>query len=149
VIQPRERAPIDGSHETYRAYERSVDPSNRSFGFTFAGLFAIVCALSSWRNGAVDLWWLGASAAFLIVTLMGPALLTPLNRAWAAIGRLLHTIVSPVVLALLFYGAITPIGLLSRLFGHDPLRRRIDRAAPSYWIERKRGASKSSMKNQF
>jgi len=149
VIQPRERAPIDGSHETYRAYERSVDPSNRSFGFTFAGLFAIVCALSSWRNGAVDLWWLGASAAFLIVTLMGPALLTPLNRAWAAIGRLLHTIVSPVVLALLFYGAITPIGLLSRLFGHDPLRRRIDRAAPSYWIERKRRASKSSMKNQF
>ena len=97
----------------------------------------------------IDLWWLGATAAFLVITLMGPGLLTPLNRAWGAIGRLLHAIVSPVVLAILFYGVITPIGLLSRLFGHDPLRRRIDRAAPSYWIERKPGASKSSMKNQF
>jgi hypothetical protein len=142
-------APTDGSHETFRAYERPAGPSNRSFGFTFAALFAIVCALSSWRSGGVDLWSLGAAAAFLTVTLAAPGLLAPLNRIWSAFGRLLHAIVSPVILAVLFYGAITPIGLLSRLCGHDPLRRRIDPAAPSYWIDRPPRASKSSMKNQF
>ena len=78
-------ASTDGSHETFRAYERPAGPSNRSFGFTFAGLFAILCALSSWRTGAVDLLWLGVTAAFLIMTLMAPGLLTPLNRIWAAI----------------------------------------------------------------
>ena len=142
-------APVDGSHETYRAYERPAGPSNRSFGLTFAGVFAILCAVSSWSSGSIALWWLGIAASFLIVTLVAPGLLTPLNRIWSAFGRLLHAIVSPLLLLILFYALITPIGLLSRLFGHDPLRRRIDRAAPSYWIERPPSAAKSGMKNQF
>ncbi len=56
---------------------------------------------------------------------------------------------SPVILAVLFYGAITPLGLLSRVFGYDPLRRRIDPAAKSYWIDRPQDSRKTSMKNQF
>jgi len=109
-----------------------------------------LCGFSAWRSGGVNLWLLGTAFAFLIATLAAPGLLTPLNRIWSAFGRRLHSIVSPVILAILFYGVITPIGLLSRLFGHDPLRRRIDPAAPSYWIDRPPpGAGKSSMKNQF
>ena len=142
-------APTDGSHETFRALERSAGPSNRSFGFTFAGVFGVLCALASWRRGAVDLWLLGAAAAFLVVTLAAPGALGPLNRIWSAFGRVLHAVVSPIILAILFYGAITPIGLLSRLFGHDPLRRRIDPAAKTYWIERPPQTRKTSMKNQF
>ena len=144
-------SPTDGWHETIRAEERPAGPSNRSFGFTFAALFAVLCGLSSWRRGGIDLWWLAAATAFLIVTLAAPGLLTPFNRIWSAFGRLVHAVVSPVILAILFYGAITPIGLLSRLFGYDPLRRRIEPAARSYWIDRSSqdGGRKSSMKNQF
>jgi hypothetical protein len=142
-------APIDGSHETFRAFERSRGPSNRSFGFTFAAVFGALCALASWRRGSVDLWLLGAAAAFLVVTLTVPGALGPLNRIWSAFGGLLHAVVSPIILAVLFYAAITPIGLLSRLFGHDPLRRKIDPAAKTYWIERPQQARKTSMKNQF
>ena len=143
-------SPTDGWHETLRAPERVAGPSNRSFGFTFAALFAVLCALSSWRRGGVDLWWLAAATALLIVTLAAPGLLTPLNRVWSAFGRLMHAIVNPVILAVLFYGAITPIGLLARQFGYDPLRRRIEPAATSYWIDRSaQDGRKSSMKNQF
>ena len=141
-------APADGSHETFRAYEAS-GPSNRSFGFTFAGLFAVLCGVSSWRSGSINVWLLGAAAVFLIVTLTAPGLLGPLNRVWSGIGRILHAVVSPIILAILFYGVITPIGVLARLLGHDPLRRRIDRGAPSYWVERKPGATKNSMRKQF
>jgi len=143
-------SPTDGWHETIRADDRPAGPSNRSFGFTFAALFAVLCALSSWRRGGIDLWWLGAASAFLIVTLAAPGLLTPLNRAWSAFGRAVHAIMSPVILAVLFYGTIAPIGLVARLFGYDPLRRRIDPAAASYWIARPpQGERKSTMKNQF
>jgi len=143
-------SPTDGWHETFRAYDRSAGPSNRSFGFTLAALFATLCVLSSWRGGRIDLWLLSVGAAFLIITLAAPGLLAPLNRIWSAFGRLLHAIVNPVILAILFYGTITPIGLLLRIFGHDPLRRRIDPAVPSYWIHRAPPRTrKSSMKNQF
>lgn len=116
---------------------------------TFAALFAVLCGLSYWRNGGVDPWFLGAASAFLIVTLVAPGLLGPLNRLWSAFGRLVHAIMSPVILAVLFYGAITPLGLLSRVFGYDPLRRRIDPVAKSYWIDRPQDSRKTSMKNQF
>ena len=141
--------PTDGWHETIRADDRPAGPSNRSFGFTFAALFAVLGGLSLWRNGGVNPWLLGAASAFLIVTLVVPGLLGPLNRLWGAFGRLVHAIMSPVILAVLFYGAITPFGLLSRLFGYDPLRRRIDPAAKSYWVDRPRDGRKTSMKNQF
>ena len=143
-------SPTDGWHETFRAEDRPAGPSDRSFGYTFAGLFAVLCGLAAWRQGAINLWLLGAAAAFLIVTLIAPGLLAPLNRLWSAFGRLVHAVVSPVILAILFYGAITPIGLLARLTGYDPLKRRIDPAAKTYWIERpSKDGLKSSMKNQF
>ena len=143
-------SPTDGWHETFRAEDRPAGPSDRSFGYTFAALFAVLCGLSSWRSGGINLWLLGASAAFLIVTLTAPRLLSPLNRLWGAFGRLVHAVVSPVILAVLFYGAITPIGLLARLTGHDPLKRRIDPAAKTYWIERaSKDGRQTSMKNQF
>ena len=61
-----------------------------------------------------------------------------------------HAVISPIVLALLFYAAIVPIGLLKRIFGNDPLRLRADRAADSYWITRDSSESApGSMKHQF
>ncbi len=79
-----------------------------------------------------------------------PSLLAPLNRVWTKFGLLLHKVVSPIVLGVMFYLVITPTGLLMRLFGKDPLRLKFDGTAKSYWIPREPpGPKPDSIKDQF
>jgi hypothetical protein len=73
-----------------------------------------------------------------------------LNAAWAKIGILMGRVVSPVVSGLLFFGVVTPTGLLLRLLGKDPLRLAPDRPASTYWIERRPpGPAPQTMSSQF
>jgi fructose-specific phosphotransferase system IIC component len=82
--------------------------------------------------------------------LVKPALLGPLNRVWMAFGRLLHHIVSPVVMGAIFAIVVVPTALGLRLFGKDPLRLKLDRQAASYWLPRQPpGPVRGSLKQQF
>jgi hypothetical protein len=142
--------PSNQSHEDFSRAEHVQASSDRSFGLVFAGFFAIVTALSLWRSGA---WWPYAaplSAIFAVLALVRPALLAPLNRLWTKFGLLLSKVMNPLILGLLFYTTVVPIGLLMRAFGKDPLRLKFDRAASTYWIAREPpGPPPQSMKNQF
>jgi energy-coupling factor transporter transmembrane protein EcfT len=139
-----------GSHEIKAREEVLKTSSDRSFGLFFAGFCVIVAALSIYRGGSHWPWWLAGAVVFAIVTFVQPHLLGPLNRLWTKFGLLLFTVISPVVLAILFYGCITPIGWLLQLAGKDLLRLRWDRDAESYWILRKPpGPPAESLKNQF
>lgn len=140
-----------GSHE-FRAPEQEVVKisSERSFGFVFAGFFTIVAAFSWYLGGHRWPYYLAAGLAFLVVALVVPRVLAPLNKLWAKFGLLLHMIISPLILAMLFYVFITPIGFLMRLTGKDPMRRSFEPAAKSYWIDRDPpGPKPESFKNQF
>jgi len=87
---------------------------------------------------------------FLGLAAFAPHSLKPLNRLWLWFGLALHRIVSPVVLAALFFVVITPVGVVARLAGKDFLRLSFDRGATSYWIDRRPpGPRPSSMRNQF
>jgi hypothetical protein len=101
--------------------------------------------------GAPPRWWAGGIAAvFAIVAMAKPALLAGLNRLWIKLGILLGKVVSPIALAIVFYGVIAPIGVVMRLTGKDPLRLKYDATAPSYWIPREPpGPPPDSMNNQF
>lgn len=124
--------------------------SNRSFGLIFAAFFLIIALLPLLRGGGIWLWAVGVSCAFGGVALVIPSALAQLNRLWTKFGLLMHRIISPVALAILFYGVVTPNGLLMRIFGKYPLRLRMDRNAASYWIERTPpGPAAESLKNQF
>ena len=124
--------------------------SDRSFGFVFTAFFAIIGLLPLLHGHSLRIWALAVSAVFLLLALLLPACLTPLNRLWTKFGMLLHHIVSPLALGILFFLVVTPIGLVMRLFGKDPLRLRLDRSAGSYWIERTPpGPAADSLKNQF
>jgi Saxitoxin biosynthesis operon protein SxtJ len=124
--------------------------SERGFGFVFATVFALVGAWPAWFGGAPRWWALALGAAFLLAALLAPRILRPLNGAWLAFGRLLHRVVSPLVLGMLFYFTVVPTGVVMRLLGKDPLRLRFDRAARSYWLERKPpGPPPESLHNQF
>ena len=137
-------------HEDFSREEHVKAGSDRGFGLVFAGFFALVSALSWWRGHVGWHYTLPLAALFLIVAYTYPRVLAPLNKLWLKFGLLLYKVMNPLVLGLLFFITITPIGLVMRAFGKDFLRLRLDRGAKSYWIEREPpGPPPQSMKNQF
>lgn len=125
-----------------------VGPSDRSFGFTFTGLFLAIGLFPLWR-GAEPRWWLlGVAGLCGMIALVRPGLLAPANRAWLALGLLMHRVVNPIVMAAMFYLVVTPFGVLMRLVRPAFVRRlRRDPTAATYWIERE--DTPSSMEQQF
>jgi len=129
---------------------RNEVPSNRSFGWTFTTFFTLVGAYSLWRGGVAYPWDFALAAVTAVVTIARPEWLAPLNRLWMKFGELLHRIVSPVVLGVIFYGVFTPIGFVMRFAGRDTMKRRFEPTAPTYWIGRNPpGPAAESFRDQF
>ena len=119
--------------------------SNKSFGIVFFIFFLAVSLYPLINNEEYRLWALITSLIFLILGLFNSSILTPLNLLWFKFGMLLGRIVSPIVMALIFFIVVTPTGLIMKLFQKDLLQLK-KKNKKSYWIERK---SKSKMSNQF
>ncbi len=124
-------------------------PSNRKFGFFFAGIFSLAGAYFFFKEapgyGAV---LSGVTFTFIVVALLKPELLLPLNKAWMKLGFLLGRIVNPIVLGVIFFGMFTPIALLMKLIGRDELQLK-PRDSASYWKAREPADGVDSFKNQF
>jgi hypothetical protein len=139
-----------GLHESYDREEEVKGSSDRGFGFVFAGFFVIVALVRWWKDHGGAGWFLAAALAMLLISFVRPSLLAPFNRVWTKLALLLSKVMNPVIMAILFFLVVAPIGLLMRLFGKRPLALGFDPAAKSYWIERKPpGPLPGSMKNQF
>jgi len=139
-----------GIHERLARDDAVKSSSDRSFAIVFAAVFALIGLWPMIGGGDARLWPLGIVAALLAVALVRPALLKPLNHLWTKFGLLTHSIVNPVVMGLIFYFAVTPTALVMRALGKDPLRRRFDPRAETYWIERQPpGPTPKTMKQQF
>ncbi len=110
--------------------------SDRSFAFVFTAVFLIIACWPLWQGGAVRLWALGAALLLVGIGIIFPRILRPLNIAWFKFGMWISRFTTPVFMALVFILAVVPTGLLLRLFGKDPMRRKIDNAADTYWLER-------------
>jgi len=137
-------------HEDFSREEHVKAGSDRGFGLVFAGFFALISALSWWRGHTGWHYLLPIAVVFAVVAYTYPSLLAPLNRLWLKFGLLLYKVMNPLVLGLLFFVTIMPIGLVMRAFGKDFLRMKLDRSAKSYWIDRAPpGPPPQSMKNQF
>lgn len=139
-----------GTHEDYTRKENIKVGSERAFGVVFAAVFAAV-ASAPLLDGQAPRWWaLGVAGALSAIALVTPVLLRPFNRLWFQFGMLLHKAVNPLIMGLLFFLTITPIALIMRLFGKDPLRLRFDPKAESYWIKRPPPeADSQGMRHQF
>ena len=138
------------SHEVFVRDEKVAPGSDRSFGLVMALALAAVTALNAWHSGKLWPWTGGLAALFVAAALLRPAVLHPLNLVWLRFGLLLHRVVNPVVMALLFYGTVLPTGLVMRLMGKDLLRLKRQPDADSYWIVRQPpGPSPETMRDQF
>lgn len=141
---------VPSTHEDFTREEEVVPGSDRSFGLVMAGALAVVSALNIWHAGRVWPFTVTLALAFLVMALLRPAALHPLNRIWMKFGQLLHKIVNPVIMALLFYGTVLPTGLVMRAMGKDMLRLKREPEADSYWIPRAPpGPAPETMKDQF
>ena len=121
-------------------------PSNRQFGFVFFTLFMIIALWPLLNGKEIRVWSAIISIIFFILGITNSKTLTPLNKIWFKFGILLGRIISPLVMGLIFFFVITPIGLLMKILKNDILNLKFNKKK-SYWIER--NGPKSKMKNQF
>lgn len=145
------KGPAHGMHLHEDLSRRPAEEKSgeRALGITFAAVFLVV-GLVRWHQGHAG--WsacLVAAAIFLCLAWFWIAPLRPLNNLWHRFGLLLFHVVNPVIMGVVFFSTIFPIGLMMRIFGKGPLELSFDRAAPTYWKKRIPSAAISqSMKNQ-
>lgn len=138
------------THEDFSRGQQVKTSSDRAFGWTFVTVFLVIALWPLALGGALRWWSLIASGLVLAATVAAPSLLALPNRLWQRFGLLLHRIVSPIVLAIMFYLVVTPMGLLMRVFSRNTLKRHPDPAIESYWIKREPpGPQPESMPRQF
>ena len=120
--------------------------SNRSFGIVFFIVFLIIALWPLTNNENIRIWSLVISLIFLILGIFNSNLLTSMNKLWMKFGLLLGKIVSPVVMAVIYFGVVTPTGLIMRILGKDILKLN-KKNYNSYWQEKDN--SNYNMNNQF
>ena len=120
--------------------------SNRSFGIVFFIVFLLIAFYPLTYSGEIIVWSLILSILFLVLGLINSKILTPLNKIWFKFGIFLGNIISPIIMAIVFFLIVTPIGLIMRVLRKDLLNLKFN-TKKSYWIEKK--GPKSKMKNQF
>lgn len=137
------------SHESLTSFRKVSISSERRFGVTVGLIFAFLAVWPLIRHHHPVRWWLLAVAIILVgLGLAAPKLLAPLNKLWFRLGMLLASITNPIVMGIMYFAAVVPLGWVIRKRGHDLLRLRLDAKADSYWIDRDQAAT-ASLTKQF
>ncbi len=131
----------------YKQYIEVESGSEKSFGIVFAVVFLLISLYPLVDNKDVHLWSLIISLIFFLLAYVAPKVLSVPNKLWFKLGMALGAVVAPVVMALVYFTTVVPIGLIMRLMGKDLLRQKLDKNTKSYWIER--NEPMGSMKDQF
>lgn len=121
-------------------------PSNRNFGLIFFFVFFIISIWPLFNNGRINIFLVFLSFIFLLLGLVNSKLLMPLNKLWFSFGLLLGRFISPIIMGVIFFGLVTPIGLLLRVFRKDILKLKLNNKN-TYWD--KKNNLKNNFKNQF
>ncbi len=126
--------------------EKTHKSSNKGFGFVFFIVFILIAFYPLLNDGSIRLWSLLVSLIFLILGLLNSKILNPLNNLWYKFGLILNKVISPLIMGIIFFLIVAPIGILMRILKKDLLNLKYNNKK-TYWIEK--SGPKSSMKNQF
>ena len=133
--------------EHNRSYFKIKGGTERSFGLVFAAVFTIIGFYPLWYNENIRLWAFIIAFIFLFFSIFFPKILIVPNKLWFKLGLLLGSIISPIIMGMIFFLTVTPTGMIMRLLGKDILNQKINKTIKSYWIKKK--DLLTSMKNQF
>lgn len=129
---------------------KTVALPNRSFGWMTVLALLLAGAIGWWHDHPLRALPLALAPLLLVITLWRPDSLAPLTRAWLGLSELLHRVVSPITLGVLYFGLITPVAAAFKLARRDAMARRFEPAAPTYWVERDPpGPDIASLPRQF
>ena len=120
--------------------------SNRSFGIVFFVVFLLIGFYPLLNEGNLRIWSVIISIVFFILGLLNSKILSPLNKVWFRFGLFLGKIISPLIMGIIFFFVVTPIGIFLRIIKKDIINLKFN-SDKSYWL--KKSKIKSKMKNQF
>ncbi len=121
--------------------------SSKSFGYLFFGIFLALAVWVYVKNQNLNYWLIGTSTIFLVLTLIKSKILDVLNDLWIKFGELLGKIIAPIVMSIVFFLIVTPIGLVLKIVKKDLLKLKFNNNNKSYWIEKSKTIE--SMDKQF
>jgi hypothetical protein len=129
-----------------RGPTRLTAPEGRKFGLTVGGAFAVLAGIAVWRGHMALAWTLGSLAALMAVGgVVVPSRMGPVHDAWMGLARAISKVTTPIVMGIMYYLMITPMGLLRRTLGRHPLRHPVRDGG--YWVER--SVSRGDLERQF
>ena len=122
----------------------------RKFGITMGIVLGLLGGFLLWRGKVYYPIFFIISTLFLFLGLVLPVLLKPIQKIWMVLALIMGWFMTRIILIILFYLIVTPIGLLARLFGKDFLNTKFNKNADSYWIPKKEAPfDKKNYENQF
>ena len=121
--------------------------SNRSFGLVFFVVFLILGLWPVKSGGEINILFILISFIFLFLAITKSKFLTPLNKLWFKFGIKLGAIIAPIVMGVVFFLVVTPIGIMMKIIGKDLINKKINKNIKTYWLNRKKAVG--SMKRQF
>jgi len=123
---------------------------NRTFGLIFAGIFVVFSLFPLLKGNAINYWVAILGGVFAALAVLLPAALTPLNKLFQLFGQFMHKVTNPLIMGLVFFLTVLPTGVILKLLGKDPMRRKLDPAVNTYWIKRDSDSiTKELFDNQF
>lgn len=135
--------------ETRSADDSVQTSSEKSFGLIFAVFFTLAAFAPLFHGKPIRTGLVAIAGLLVLLAFQFPRVLRPLNRAWFKLGMLLHHVTNPIMLGIMFYCIITPIGVIMRIFGKDFLGIEIQKNRASYWIPRQQKMRSESLRLQF
>lgn len=122
----------------------------KKFGITMGIILAIIGFFLLWKKNNYFEYSFFLAAAFIIPGLILPSVLKPVYKAWMALSVVMGFIMTRVIMFMIFYLIVTPIGLIASITGKKFLDMKIDQGAKSYWIVREKTQKvKSDYERQF
>ena len=121
--------------------------SNRSFGLVFFVVFLILGLWPIKSGGDINIFLILISLIFLFLAIIKSKFLTPLNKLWFKFGMKLGALIAPIVMGVVFFLVVTPIGIIMKITGRDLINKKINKNIKTYWLNRKKAVG--SMKRQF
>ena len=119
---------------------RDIDSSKkklREFGLLIGGILLGIAALLWWRKGIVSPYLTVSGGVLFVCGVLVPSWLKYLYLGWMILAHILGWTVSRIILTVLFFVVITPLGILTRFRGKDFLDLKLDKKGGSYWVAKK------------
>jgi len=129
---------------------KSTKNELRKFAYSVGGVLILIGAVSYFLGTATYIYFVSIGILLAVLGLSLPEVLMPFQKIWMAISILLGFVMTRVILSILFYIVITPVGFVARLLGKDFLDEKIDKSKESYWNYREQKEyDKTSTEQQF